>query len=259
MKTKIVIVALVLIVALAMVGCVPIVKEATEKPSTENYGKDSIIVELGENVQTKSELSVTGAGSIKVMPDVAYVTVGVTTNHKNAATAQSQNKDAMNAIFAALKEAGLSDDDMRTTNYSTTPRYNYDTQSITAYEVRNMVELTITDIDNVGKYIDIAAENGANTSYPVNFSLLDQSGPYNEALKLAMTTAMGKAEAIISASGNTIVGTLRISENSFGYVAYEKYDMVADVAMDEMAGAPTPITAGELEITANVTVVYEIN
>ena len=257
MKNKIVIVVLVLIMALAMVGCVPIVRESAESAQA-NKGTDSIIVELGENIQTKNELSVSGAGSIKVMPDVAFVTVGVTTNHKNATTAQSQNRDAMNAIFSALKEAGLTDDDMRTTNFSTTPRYDYDTQSITAYEVRNMVELTITDIDNVGKFIDIAAENGANTSYPVRFSLQDESGPYNEALKLAMITAMSKAEAIVSASGNTIVGTLRITENSFGFAGYQKFDMAAEASAD-MAGAPTPITAGELEITANIVVVYEID
>jgi uncharacterized protein YggE len=258
MKSKIIILALVLIVALAMVGCVPIKTEVSAKPTAES-GKDSIIVELGENVQTKNELTVSGVGSIKVMPDVAYVTIGVTTINKNAATAQSQNREAMNAIFDALKAEGLTEDDMRTTNYSTSPNYNYETQKITSYEVRNMVELTITDIDNVGKYIDIAANNGANTSYPVSFSLQDESGPYNEALKLAMSTAMSKADAIVSASGNSIVGTLSISEVSYGYAQYEKYDLAMATMADDAAGAPTPITAGELEITANITVVYEID
>jgi len=120
-----------------------------------------------------------------------------------------------------------------------------------------MVELTITDIDNVGKYIDIAAENGANTSYAVNFSLLDKSQPYNDALVLAVTVAKGKADAIATASGNTIIGTLSISETSFGFATYERYDVAA--ADSDFGGSPTPITSGELEITANITVIYEID
>ena len=257
MKKKIIIAALVLVVALVMVGCVPATIGAeSDKPNTG--GNDRVVVELGENIATSNKLTVTGLGTIKVMPDVAYVTVGVTTNHKNADTAQTQNKDAMNAIFDALKAAGLTDEDMRTTSFSTYPRYDYDTQTITAYEVRNMVELTITDIDNVGKYIDIAAENGANTSYAVNFTLLDKSLPYNDALALAMTTAKGKAEAIIAASGNTIIGTLSISEASYGFAPYERYDVASD-AVSEIGNSPTPITSGELEITANITVVYEID
>lgn len=247
MKKKIVIVGLVVVLAVALAGC------AVEATGSDD-GK--IVVELGENVQTQNKLTVQGNGSIKVMPDVAYVTIGLTTNNKDAKEAQSENKETMNAVLEALKEEGLTDDDMRTTSYSTYPMYDYEANEITSYEVRNMVEITIKDIDNVGKYLDIAAENGANTAYSVRFSIQDESGPYNQALMLAMETAKAKADAIVSASGNSIVSTLSISENSYGYVSYDRYDMNEAA---EYGKAATPITAGELEITANVTVVYEID
>ena len=251
MNKKIIIIAVALAAVLALAGCAPSISTPADK--------GSVVVELGENIENQNKLTVTGTGTVKIMPDVAYVTIGVVTNDADAAKAQQSNRETMNDIFDALKKEGLTEDDMRTTNYSTYPRYNYDTNMVTSYEVSNMVELTITDIDNVGKYIDIAAENGANTAYPVQFSLQDKSGPYNQALGLAMTTASGKAQAIISASGNEIIGTLSIQENSYGYTAYNQYDTTADMAMDDTAYAPTPITAGELEITATVTVVYEIN
>lgn len=244
---KILMVGLVIVLALAFTGC------AVE---AANQDSERIVVELGENVQAQNKLTVQGNGSIKVMPDVAYVTVGVTTNNKEAEEAHNENKQIMNAVFNALKEAGLTDDDIRTTNYSTYPMYDYEANKVTAYEVRNMVELTIKDIDKVGKYMDLAAENGANTAHSVKFSVLDESGPYNEALKLAMETARTKADAIVLASNNKIVSTLSISENSYGYAAYDRYEM--NEAAD-YGKAATPITAGELEITANVTVVYEID
>lgn len=249
MNKKIIITALAIMMVLALAGCNPAVS------TTADNGK--VVVELGDNIANQNTLTVTGTGTVKIMPDVAYVTIGVTTNDADAASAQQQNRDAMNAIFDALKKAGLTDDDMRTTSYTTYPRYNYDTNEVTSYEVSNMVELTIADIDNVGKYIDIAAENGANTAYPVTFSLLDQNSPYNQALGIAMTTASDKAQAIISASGNEIVATISIQENSYGYTAYARDEMAAMDTAD--AGASTPISAGELEITATVTVVYEIN
>lgn len=246
MKKKIVIVGLVIVLVVALAGC------AVEATGSDD-GK--IVVELGENVQTQNKLTVQGNGTIKVMPDVAYATIGLTTNNKDAQEAQSENKKIMNAVFDALKKAGLTDEDMRTTSYSTHPMYDYEDNEVTSYEVRNMVEITIKDIDNVGKYLDIAAESGANTAYSVRFSIQDESGPYNEALKLAMETAKTKADSIVAASGNSIVSTLSISENSYGYVSYDRYEMEAA----DYGKAATPITAGELEITANVTVVYEID
>jgi hypothetical protein len=169
--------------------------------------------------------------------------------------AQSANRETMNALFDALKAAGLTQDDIRTVNYSIYPMYDYTSGSgkISGYEVTNMIELTIRDIDTVGDYIDIAAANGANTDYSIRFDILDKSVFYNEALALAVENAKGKADAIASAGGYQIISTLEISESQ-GYYSppYDRYAMAADEATS------TPITAGQLEITANVTVVYQI-
>ena len=189
------------------------------------------------------------------MPDVAYVTVGVTTQNKKTKDAQSNNKETMNALYAALKAAGLTEDDLRTVSYSVYPMYDYSNGSkITGYEVTNMIELTIKDIDSIGDYIDIAAATGANTNYSINFDLLDESGVYNEALADAMSKAKSKADTLASAGGYEIINTLEITEGQNSYpTSYAEYSRAAD---DEKAS--TTISAGQMEITASITVVYQI-
>lgn len=250
MKNKIIGLTFILVLVIALTGC-------AVAPAQSGQNSDKIVVELGENISTANKLTVSATGSIKVMPDVAYITVGVKTQNKDMKKAQQDNKAKMNQLFDAMKKQGLTEDDMRTTNYSAYPMYDYKNgkNTITGYEVTNMVEITIKDIDSVGEFLDIAADSGANTSYPIDFSLLDQSEHYNEALKDAVTQAKTKAETIATAGGYQIVGTLEITEGSYGYYPDRKYFAMDDAEAEDAA---TPITAGELEVTANITVIFEI-
>lgn len=251
--------AIALIAAMAMTGCsaAPAAAQqpAANQPSIATQGV-RLIDASGEEI-IANKLTVSASGVKKAMPDVAYLTVAVTKQDKSMKKAQSANRETMNKLIGALKSAGLKDDDIRTINYSANPIYDYTSVSgkITAYEVMNTAELTIKDIDAVGDYIDIAAANGANASYSIRFDILDSSGFYNEALADAVGKARAKADAIAAAGGYGIISTLEISESqSYYYPQYGRYGM-ADVAAEE---SPTPVSAGELEITANVTIVYQI-
>ncbi len=247
MRNKVVTAILVLVALLVFAGC---------SINPNDTAPQKITVDVGDNLNSANKLTVNAAGNIEVMPDVAYVTVGVVTQNKDVKAAQNENADLMNTIFDALKAKGLTEDDMRTTQYNVYPIRDYSDNDgeISVYEVTNMVQLTIKDIDNVGEYIDIASENGANTAYPVSFSLLDKEEYYNEALTDAVQKAKAKAQAIAAAGGYSIIGTLEITEGSYSYSTTREYAM-DDAAYD---GGATPITAGELDVTANITVVYEI-
>lgn len=250
--------AAIIVLAFALAGCsaAPAVNTDAQNYQNPVLGEGDKLIDLNGKEILANKLTVSASGSKKVMPDVAYVTVAVTTQNKVMKKAQSDNKDKMNALYAALKQAGLSEQDIRTISYSAYPIYDYINggRDITGYQVTNSIELTIRDIDTVGDYIDIAAENGANTNYSINFSLLDNSGYYNEALAEAVTKARAKADTIAAAGGYKIIGTLELSESQ-GYYnpPYMYYDKAA-----ESAGGSTPVTAGLLEITANVTIVYQI-
>jgi uncharacterized protein YggE len=218
-------------------------------------GNGTGFISAGESEKNPKSITVSAQGTVKVMPDVAYVTVGVTTQDADMQKAQDNNAQTMNAMYEALKGAGLADDDIRTTQYNAYPIYDYssETKKIMSYEVTNQVELTIKDINRVGEIIDIAVNNGANTTNSISFGLLDEQSSYNDALKLAVDAAKAKAETLAEAGGVKIIGTLQMAENSIGGQIYREY---AEAAVEDTGS--TPISTGDLEIQANVTVVYEI-
>jgi uncharacterized protein YggE len=247
MKTRIVLFMLIAAVTVfAFSGC-----------AVRSDGEATSLVTAQDEFKQSKSITVSAKGKVTAAPDVAYITVGITTQNADMQTAQDSNAQIMNAISTALKSAGLSDEDIQTTQYNAYPIYDYssDTHKIVSYEVNNQVKLTIKDIDRVGEYIDIAVDNGANTTNSISFGILDEQSIYNDALKLAVETAKVKADSLAEAGGVTIIGTMQITENSIGGEVSREYEKAAT---DEMASGSTPISTGSLDIEASVTVVYEI-
>lgn len=217
---------------------------------------EKIVVQL-EEAQDKNSVSVNATGKVKATPDVAYTTVGVVTQKRKMQDAQAANRELMNAVVKALKAAGLTDDDIRTVSYSVYPVYDYtDGAKITGFEVNNSVELTIRDIEKVGAVLDAAAAAGANTSYSVRFDLLDKDPAYNKALTAAMEAARTKADTLAAAGKFTIKGVMSVSEGYSSTPVY--YEYRAAEAMADAVKEPTYISAGDMDITASISVVFEI-
>ena len=252
---KYIFVAAALLTVVAFTGCAAVPASGTENAPAISAGTDKVVVQLDEG-QDKNNVSVTANGTIKAAPDVAYTTVGVVTQKKKMQDAQSANRELMNAVVTALKEAGLTDDDIRTTNYSVYPVYDYsgDTSRIASFEVNNTIELTINDIDNIGEILDKAAAAGANTSYSISFDLLEKDPVYRQALTAAMESARAKADTLATAGGFKIKGVMNVSEGYTNTTVYREYPAPAEEAMD----SKTYVSAGDLDVSATVSVVYEI-
>lgn len=213
-----------------------------------------------ENQPTKRTINVAGQGTITVSPDIAYITLGVVTEDKDAKAAQRSNAVAMDKVVAQIKLAGTKSEDIKTMNYSINPKYDYNKLSgesnIVGYSVNNTVQVTVRDITKSGTIIDLAAESGVNTSNSISFGLSDPDKYYNDALKKAVEVAKKKAEVMAGTFGITLKMPVTINENG-GYTPvynYTSYDMKAEMAG---AAAPTPVQSGTMEIKANVSLVYE--
>lgn len=208
-------------------------------------------------------VTVNGLGSVKVKPDIAYISLGVETFNTDAKKAQEEIANQMDKIIDAVKKNGIKDEDIKTTGYNIYKTNKYNSTSvgekdnrIEGYNARNVVEITIRDIEMVGKTIDLAGKEGANIINNVRFGISDEDKYYSEALKLAMKNASGKAEAILSTFGTKPGKPYRIQENSYGapIVYRENAMMKSAMAADAYE---TPVEAGELEVTASVVVEYK--
>lgn len=215
-------------------------------------------VHAAEEGNNKKTINVSGQARVSVAPDFATINLGVVTEDKDAKAAQQANAAAMEKVIASIKASGIKEADIQTVNYSINPKYDYNKEtgesSIIGYSVRNSVNVTVRDLKKTGSIIDAAAQSGANISSSITFGLSNYEEAYNEALKNAVLAAKAKANTIAEALGVKLIAPVTVSEG-YGYSPLSNY-AVYDMKMTDSV-AKTPVQAGSIEITANVSIVYE--
>lgn len=205
-------------------------------------------------------LTVTGTGEARAVPDRAMLSTGVVTQGRTAATALAANARAMNAVFDALKSAGIPDKDIQTSNVSVSPQYAPDKpgqsgpQHIVGYEVTDTVNVTVDGLDKVGPTIDALVAAGSNQIDGPSFTIADPAPLLAKAREAAVKDAMARAETLARAAGVTLGPIVSISEGSTS--APEPMRMRGLMAMDKAAS--TPVAAGEDSVGAEVSISWEI-
>lgn len=206
-------------------------------------------------IPKQNEIRVTGEGTISVQPDQADITIGVITENIELKVAQSENTQITSNVIQSLTNIGISNENIKTVDYSIYPLYDYidGKQTFKGYKVEHRLNVTVNDISKVGLVVDTAVDSGANSISNISFSVTNPNIPYQQALALALNHATQKAMTI----ANTYQVQLRqppilITEGiqtQLVPVPYTDSPAVKGVAT-------TPIEPGQLEIKANVTVVY---
>ncbi len=202
------------------------------------------------------KITVMGNATIKVKPDVAYVTLGVQTEAKDAKTAQSDNTNTMNDVIEAIKGVGIADKDIKTDGFYINPNYNYETQQTTGYSASNSVTVTLRDIGQLSTVIDAAIDAGANNANSVSFNVSEPSPHYAQALKDAVADAKTRGEAIAEALGVKLSLPLEVAEQNNDEWYGSAMGNYNSVGAGDAGGESTPIQSGEIEITARVQVTY---
>jgi uncharacterized protein YggE len=202
-------------------------------------------------------INVSGTGSVKVTPDLAYISVGVTSEEKDSQTALANNNKLIAAVIDAVKKFNVDSKDIQTGSFSVYPRYNYDEKTgasnIIGYGVNNTITVTVRNLENLGKILDAAVNAGANNSTNISFDFSKKSDKYLEALKLATENAKKEAEAIASAFGGKNLTIVEVNENSSSY--YPVYSG-RNYAVADAAGSAVPVEKGQIDISASVSVKY---
>ena len=203
---------------------------------------------------------VSGDSLVQAQPDTAILTVSVVTQAKNALEAQQQNAARTDAVVRTLKNAAGAGAEVKTSGYSLQPQRIYrenQPPTITGYEARNTVTVTIGDLTKVGPVIDAAAQSGANDIGGVTFTLRKDRPARDEALALATREAMSKAQVIAQALGGRVVRIVEVQEE--GTVRPRPmYDAEMARGMVQQKSVSTPIEIGSLEITGRVQIVAEV-
>lgn len=216
----------------------------------------------GDN-STQKSITVTGTGVIKVVPDIAYINVGITTQDVNVTDAIAQNSSQAQAIKDELIDFGIAEEDIQTSSFSVYPQSNYDYQgniTSTTFVVNNNVYVTVRDLSTMGELLGKVTSSGANSIYGISFDVQNKSEALAQSRELAIDFARQQAEEVAAASGVKLgeILTISVSSNDVPYIVSDSYGMGGG------GGYPTsatkiPISAGNYVISSSVTIQYALD
>jgi len=201
-------------------------------------------------------LVVTGDAEVLAAPDEAIVRLGIVRQSAVAETAQDQANTVAQEILNAITKVGVPSKDIQTARLILSPVYNPrgSDQRITSYNATNTISVRLDNLAIVGNVIDAGLKAGANQLEGVQFRLRNELPPREQALKQAIQQAQGKASAMAEALRVNLVGVMEASEGSVSIMPR----MQSFGATAAAQAAPTPVSPGEIEVRANVTVRYRI-
>jgi uncharacterized protein len=212
-----------------------------------------VVAASGSDAELRT-ITGTGTGRVRSRPDTMTIDIGVDTRAETAQEALTRNSGKATMVFADLREAGVEERDVQTSNLSVSPEYD-DEGMITGYEVTNSVTATLRDLDKAGAVIDAAAAVAGDDIrvHGVYFSIEDTSDLVTAARAEAVKEARAEADQLAEAAGLELAGVVSIEETGS--------PMPPPVVLEDEAGgerASTPINPGSQELTVDVVVRFAI-
>ncbi|MBI2609743.1 SIMPL domain-containing protein [Candidatus Giovannonibacteria bacterium] len=215
---------------------------------------------------TAPSISITGEGRVFVKPDIGEINFAVVVEKKTVKEAQDEATALSNRIYAAVKEKGVEEKDIKTTNYSITPKYNYfynmpmsdgsqRAPEIIGYTVSQNFQVKIRNLERAGEILAAGTSAGANQVGGLSFTTEDPETSQLEARNKAIEDAARKAKELTDKLGVRLGRVIGFGEYGGPVSPYPYYREGMGGASD---ATPPSLPPGENEVVVNVTVTYQI-
>lgn len=227
---------------------------------------------IGAGVSATNTINVSGYGEAFGAPDVATFTFTVSSEKTTVAAAQADATAKINAVTDYLKAQGIADKDIRTSDYSINPQYDYSSticangycppskQTLRGYEVRQTTTIKVRDTSKAGDLLTGVGQKGATEVSGLSFTFDDPNKLQNDARANAIADAKQKADLLAKQLGVSLVRVVSYNDSGNYPTPYYAKDMAYGMgagATSEAAVAPS-ISIGENKVTSNVNITYEI-
>ena len=212
----------------------------------------------GADTTNTRYITVTGVGTISVVPDAVRFNATVSSlASTNAAALSSASKSAA-AVRAALKDKGIALKDIRSANISVYPEYNYTQEAgtkITGYRASQSFDVLIRKASDAGTIIEaVVTAGGDNVQLGgVIPTTLNPAIATEEARAAAVANAKSKASSYAKLLGTSIGKVLFLEEQSSPI-----YSSPFPLAKAE-ADSAVQIDLGEQDVTLTITVRWALN
>jgi len=227
---------------------------------------------IGAGISPTNTINVSGTADVFAIPDTATFSFTIDETGKDVATAQKTATKKANDTIDYLKAQGIADVDIKTTDYSVNPQYQWSSQictnngycppqkqTIIGYEVAQTVSIKIHDTSKAGDLLSGVGSRGVSNVSGLQFTVADEDALKAQARDKAITQAKAKADVLAKSLGVSIVRVVGFNENTNGGPV-PMYAKAAGMTMSaDSVAAPAPqIPTGQNKITSDVNVTYEI-
>lgn len=236
------------------------------------------------DIQNQNQITVSGQGKVFVKPDVALVSLGVTTTASTVADVTASNTTKMNAVIQVIKDLKIDEKDIQTTNYSLTPVYSNTIlpayngvmmqssgsaggsaigmpirtgSTLTGYKLEQDVQVKIRDFTKIGDVLAKSTSAGANLVGDLQFTIDSPEQFREQARAKAIAQAKTNAQNLAKESGINLGKLINVYEGYSSPVMYSAKAMGGGIA-DSSAPVPV-IQPGQQEIDVTINLTYRVN
>ena len=215
------------------------------------------LMAVGACAEEEHVIRVSGSATVSLAADFATLQIGVNIREDSVTEAQQESAEAIQAVLTAIREAGVGEKDVITSQFNLFSGYDvtYDAAGQETrkyyYQVENMLSVTVRDLGQIGKVLDAAMEAGANTTYGITFASTKENEAYQKALTRAVEDAVMKAQVLSDAAGRELGELIRMdaSQDNYSYGLRNTYNA-------KEAAGDTAIVSGDVSVTASVVLEY---
>ena len=209
-----------------------------------------------QEVKQVPQISVSGEGKIKVIPDEATITVAVENSGKDATEVKKLNDATVEKVLKAIKQAGIAPADFQSQRVNLNKNYDYNTKKY-SYVANQMISIHLKDLKKYDKLMMDLVDSGINNIQGVAFESSKIKEFERQARKEAMLNAKEKATDYVSVLAGQKVGkALLISENSATNYPRPQVYAMKSIAMESDSMPRETLAIGEIEIIATINVSF---
>ena len=214
----------------------------------------SSVVSEAQELKLLPQISVSGEGKIKAIPDQVFISIAVETKGTNATDVKKQNDATIEKALQFITKFKVPKSDVQTKSISLNPQYDYEKKKRN-YNATQTIEILLKTITQYDGLMEGLVDAGINRINGVEFKTSKLIEYQSEARKLAMKEAKLKAEDYVFFLGQKVGKAITITDNTQNFYPQPMYAMKT-MAMDQEVATRETLAIGEINITATVNVSF---
>lgn len=223
-------------------------------------------------VPVNNTITVSGEGEVFAVPDVVTFSFGAMSSAKTVTEAQKIVTDKIEKALGLVKGAGVKDEDIKTTDYSVFPKYEYTNfpctqftcppqkQNLVGYEVNQTITVKVRKVEDAGRILESLGGTEVTNISGLQFTIDDQTKLEADARAMAIEDARERAKVLARDLNVSLGRVVTFTEGGNYPVYFRNSDMVME--QGGMGGAnvapKVEIPVGQNKIVSNVSITYEI-